>query len=151
MSPPRLQAESSGIRGDSDASAMALAVKPWLMKRPLPAGNPVGMLDDLCVFKSDKAEGFGTDAVHIAFGKRPRNRLLCSGGALQQQQQRSENMKCDCNGYRILRCSIHVSVQLRLRHNIKSHRRWAHALATHGVVTRYDSSASFQVFKARVS
>ena len=57
--------------GDSDASAVALAVKPWLMKRPPPAGNPVGVRDGLCVFKSDKAEGFGTDAVYIAFGKRP--------------------------------------------------------------------------------
>ena len=86
MSPPRLQAESSWIRGDSDASAMALAVKPWLMNRPLPAGNPVGLLDDLCAFKLDKAEGFGTDAVHIAFGKRPRNGLLTSTCPLTRQR-----------------------------------------------------------------
>jgi len=89
MSPPAFKAWvlwPSGIRGDSDASAAALVVEPWLVKRPPPAGNPVGMLDGLCVFKSDKAEGFGADAVNIAFSKRPRNVLLTSTCPLPRQR-----------------------------------------------------------------
>jgi uncharacterized membrane protein YgcG len=56
------------VLGDSDLSAVALAVKPWVKKRSMGSGFPVDTVDGLNVYKADAAEVFGPNSVYIAIG-----------------------------------------------------------------------------------